>query len=376
MPRPPRSRRSGPVPARRGGASTSGAGGSGTSASARSSPGRWTGRGELLRRMRSPRDLVAIDPLRTLHGRASAVFDDPRLVQWAGRYATYSGSSPYRAPATLACIPHVEQRYGCWYPMGGLDAVRDALERAARGARRADPHRLRGRAHRNDRAMRSPASSWPTATSCGRRSSSPTSTPSTSTTTCSPTIGPCGGSAGRPARRAGSSSSSSSAVRRRARAPQRLVLRRRPGRVRRPRRRADGRRPDDLRVRLVGHRPVAGGARHRELVPAREHAAGHPPRRRRRAAPRPRRARRPWRRPARPGRRGATSSRRCSWPAAPARPAARSTARRRTAAAPPSCGPATAVPVDGLYLVGGSSHPGGGLPLVLTSARIVAGMIG
>ena len=29
----------------------------------------------------------------------------------------------------------------------------------------------------------------------------------------------------------------------------------------------------------------------------------------------------------------------------------------------------------GLYLVGGSSHPGGGLPLVTTSARIVADMI-
>ena len=52
-------------------------------------------------------------------------------MQWAGRYATYSGSSPYRAPATLACIPHIEQRYGCWYPMGGLDAVREAMERAA-----------------------------------------------------------------------------------------------------------------------------------------------------------------------------------------------------------------------------------------------------
>jgi phytoene dehydrogenase-like protein len=29
----------------------------------------------------------------------------------------------------------------------------------------------------------------------------------------------------------------------------------------------------------------------------------------------------------------------------------------------------------GLYLVGGSSHPGGGLPLVTTSARIVTEMI-
>jgi phytoene dehydrogenase-like protein len=34
--------------------------------------------------------------------------------------------------------------------------------------------------------------------------------------------------------------------------------------------------------------------------------------------------------------------------------------------------PANVGPADGLYLVGGSSHPGGGLPLVLMSARIVA----
>lgn len=85
----------------------------------------------LLKRMRSPRDLTSIDPLRTLHGAAAATFDDDRLVQWAGRYATYSGSSPYESPATLACIPHVEARYGCWYPMGGLDALRRALERVA-----------------------------------------------------------------------------------------------------------------------------------------------------------------------------------------------------------------------------------------------------
>ena len=32
-------------------------------------------------------------------------------------------------------------------------------------------------------------------------------------------------------------------------------------------------------------------------------------------------------------------------------------------------------PVAGLYLVGGSTHPGGGIPLVLTGARIVADMI-
>lgn len=85
----------------------------------------------LAKRMRSPFDLTAIDPLRTLQRSAESFFDDPRLVQWAGRYATYSGSSPSAAPATLACIPHIEARFGCWYPKGGLDALRAAFERVA-----------------------------------------------------------------------------------------------------------------------------------------------------------------------------------------------------------------------------------------------------
>ena len=38
--------------------------------------------------------------------------------------------------------------------------------------------------------------------------------------------------------------------------------------------------------------------------------------------------------------------------------------------------PANASPVPGLYLVGGSAHPGGGLPLVGLSAEIVAGLVG
>ena len=86
----------------------------------------------LARRLRSPFDLTAIDGFRTLHRSAASYFDDDRLVQWAGRYATYSGSSPFRAPATLACIPHIEARHGCWYPIGGLGTIRDALERLAR----------------------------------------------------------------------------------------------------------------------------------------------------------------------------------------------------------------------------------------------------
>jgi phytoene dehydrogenase-like protein len=38
--------------------------------------------------------------------------------------------------------------------------------------------------------------------------------------------------------------------------------------------------------------------------------------------------------------------------------------------------PSNRSPVPGLFLVGGSAHPGGGLPLVELSARIVAGLVG
>ena len=85
----------------------------------------------MARRMRSPLDLPRIDPLRTLDSSARRFFTDEHMVQWAGRYATYSGSSPYRAPATLGCIAHVEREYGCWYPIGGLGALRDAFVRVA-----------------------------------------------------------------------------------------------------------------------------------------------------------------------------------------------------------------------------------------------------
>ena len=81
----------------------------------------------LSRRSASPADLLASAPGRTLAGHAARFFTDPRMIQYAARYATYSGSSPYQAPAALGCIPYLEHARGAWYVPGGLARLRDAL---------------------------------------------------------------------------------------------------------------------------------------------------------------------------------------------------------------------------------------------------------
>lgn len=85
----------------------------------------------LARRVRSPRDLARIEPARTLAGAARRAFGDPRLQRWVERYATYSGSDPRRAPAALACIAALEASSGAWYVRGGLGRLADALARVA-----------------------------------------------------------------------------------------------------------------------------------------------------------------------------------------------------------------------------------------------------
>ena len=45
------------------------------------------------------------------------------------RYATYTGSDPRRAPAVLATIPYIEQVFGAWHIGGGLGSLATALEK-------------------------------------------------------------------------------------------------------------------------------------------------------------------------------------------------------------------------------------------------------
>jgi phytoene desaturase len=57
---------------------------------------------------------------------------DPRLREVLYQYATYSGASPFLAPATLTVIPYCELHFGGWYIKGGMYALATALESRAR----------------------------------------------------------------------------------------------------------------------------------------------------------------------------------------------------------------------------------------------------
>ena len=72
-------------------------------------------------------DAARIDAHLSLHTAVRRFFKDKRLVQLFDRYATYNGSSPYRAPATLAMIPYIELGGGGWYIQGGLYRLAESL---------------------------------------------------------------------------------------------------------------------------------------------------------------------------------------------------------------------------------------------------------
>lgn len=71
-------------------------------------------------------DLLMMSPFSSMWSKLCGAFRDPRLRQLFGRYATYCGSSPFEAPATLTLIAHVEQA-GVWLVEGGMHQLAAAL---------------------------------------------------------------------------------------------------------------------------------------------------------------------------------------------------------------------------------------------------------
>jgi phytoene desaturase len=67
----------------------------------------------------------------SLHRYNQRRFTSPEAVQLFNRYATYNGSNPYKAPGMLSMIPHLEQNQGTFYPKGGMISITNALYQLA-----------------------------------------------------------------------------------------------------------------------------------------------------------------------------------------------------------------------------------------------------
>lgn len=81
----------------------------------------------LARLSRRTDDLRTVAPWLSLRSLGRRYLDHPHLRTLLDRYATYTGSDPRRAPAALATVPYMEQRFGSWYVRGGLRRLAEAV---------------------------------------------------------------------------------------------------------------------------------------------------------------------------------------------------------------------------------------------------------
>lgn len=72
-------------------------------------------------------DFLNIDAFSTVSDKVDEYFSSPYLRRFFKRFTTYNGSSPFKAPATLNVIPHVEINQGGYYVEGGMYRIAEAL---------------------------------------------------------------------------------------------------------------------------------------------------------------------------------------------------------------------------------------------------------
>jgi phytoene desaturase len=72
-----------------------------------------------------------IDAFNTMHKANQKRFTSQKVIQFFDRYATYNGSSPYKVPATLNIIPHLEHNIGAFFPENGMYSIVEALYKLA-----------------------------------------------------------------------------------------------------------------------------------------------------------------------------------------------------------------------------------------------------
>lgn len=63
----------------------------------------------------------------TMHNYNQKNLGQKHAIQYFNRFATYNGSNPYLAPATLNIIPYLEHGIGSFFPKGGMINITNAL---------------------------------------------------------------------------------------------------------------------------------------------------------------------------------------------------------------------------------------------------------
>ena len=81
----------------------------------------------LMKRPTLLRDLKVIAPWKSLRELADELLPDTHLRYILDRYATYSGSDPRLAPAVLSTIAFVEEAFGAWHITGGIGKLSEAV---------------------------------------------------------------------------------------------------------------------------------------------------------------------------------------------------------------------------------------------------------
>lgn len=71
--------------------------------------------------------IPGLDLFKSMHAVHDRDLQHPKLVQLFNRFATYNGSNPYKAPGLLSMIPHFEHHFGAYLPQGGMYDISQSI---------------------------------------------------------------------------------------------------------------------------------------------------------------------------------------------------------------------------------------------------------
>ncbi|MEM6966778.1 MAG: 1-hydroxycarotenoid 3,4-desaturase CrtD, partial [Bacteroidota bacterium] len=82
--------------------------------------------------MKAMYNVARLDIYENLNIVNQKALQQPHLVQMFNRYSTYNGSSPYKTPGIMSMIPHLELHMGTFFPKGGMQNITKSLFRLAK----------------------------------------------------------------------------------------------------------------------------------------------------------------------------------------------------------------------------------------------------